>query len=141
MDSVIYYHPFVAIDFDNTIVDRDGRDLGAFKWLNHLSKHAALMLWTCRSDGWLDEAVEYCRKNGLTFYGVNQNPAHQSKVGVRSPKMVADIYVDDRALENGGGYPGRPVDWDEVGPKLCQAIHRMSNFGCVGIDLKVGRLT
>ena len=64
-----------------------------------------LVLWTVRKGKHLDEAVEYCRKNGIEFYAVNKN--FQEEEPGSSRKLNADIFVDDR---NVGGFLG----WGEV---------------------------
>ena len=56
------------------------------------------------------EAVEFCRKRGLTFYAVNSNhpPGYlfQGRSD-KSQKVIADIYIDDHNL---GGLP----DWGDI---------------------------
>ena len=63
----------IAVDFDGTIVDHDYPKIGkeklfAFRTLKELEKQGArLILWTFRSGKELEEAVEYCRVNGIEF--------------------------------------------------------------------------
>ena len=119
----------IGIDFDGTLVDHQFPKIGvpvpnAFDWLKKLQEAGArLVLWTMRSDGQrsgnvLTEAIDFCLEQGITFWGVNQNPEQDWST---SPKAYCHIYVDDAAL----GCPlkqnpdGRPyVDWDTVGPIL-----------------------
>ena len=69
----------IAVDFDGTIVEHEYPEIGkeklfAFHTLKELEKMgASLILWTFRTGKELDEAVEYCRKNGIEFYAVNKN--------------------------------------------------------------------
>jgi hydroxymethylpyrimidine pyrophosphatase-like HAD family hydrolase len=69
----------IAVDFDGTIVEHDYPEIGkerlfAFITLRELQKRGALLiLWTIRTGTELDEAVEYCRANGIEFYAVNRN--------------------------------------------------------------------
>jgi hypothetical protein len=103
----------IAVDFDGTIVDHEypliGKEkLFAFQTLRELEKLGArLILWTFRAGKELDEAVEYCRKNGIEFYAVNKNYPEEIFDDTVSRKIDADIYIDDK---NVGGFPG----WSEV---------------------------
>lgn len=111
----------IAVDFDGTIVSHDyphiGYDLGAVPLLKELqSKGHRLILYTMRHDQLLQKAVEWCAQRGLKFNHINSNPAQ--KEWTTSPKIYADIYIDDAAI----GCPikfidgvRRPVvDWDKV---------------------------
>ncbi|MDD4657386.1 MAG: hypothetical protein PHR40_08655, partial [Bacteroidales bacterium] len=71
---------FIAIDFDGTIVEHRYPQIGeeipfAIETLKLIQKELRhnLILWTVREGELLDQAVEYCKKRGLTFYAVNQN--------------------------------------------------------------------
>ena len=103
----------IAIDFDGTIVDHEYPAIGkeklfAFQTLRELEKLGArLILWTFRAGKELDEAVEYCRKNGIEFYAVNKNYPEEIFDDTVSRKIDADIYIDDKNI---GGFPG----WSEV---------------------------
>ncbi len=125
---------YIAIDFDGTIVEHKYPDIGnpvpgAIEWMKRWqSAGAKLILYTMRSDGsdgpTLTQAVEYCRRHGIEFYGVNSNPT-QAK-WTQSPKAYAHVYVDDAAF----GCPlrdafstDRPmVDWEVVGPAVMQKL-------------------
>ena len=69
----------IAVDFDGTVVEHQYPEIGkeklfAFQTLKELEKRGArLILWTFRAGKELEEAVEYCRKNGREFYAVNKN--------------------------------------------------------------------
>ena len=66
-----------------------------------------LILWTNRGDNdkykSLTEAVEWCRNKGLEFDEVNKNLPEKelSKLSGYSPKIMADYYIDDKALSFG----------------------------------------
>lgn len=100
----------IAVDFDGTIVQNKYPKIGkplpfAFETLKLLQQDGhRLVLWTVRANDLLQEAVDYCRKNGVEFYAVNQNYEGE-KDGVR--KLNADIFIDDR---NVGGLP----QWGEI---------------------------
>ncbi len=103
----------IAIDFDGTIVEHAYPDIGkeklfAFQTLKELEKKGArLILWTFRTGKELDEALEYCRRNGIEFYSVNKNYPEEIPDDNVSRKIDADIYIDDKNI---GGFPG----WSEV---------------------------
>ena len=104
----------IAVDFDGTIVEHRYPDIGkdilfAFETLHALQKQKHLLvLWTYRSGKELDEAVEYCRQNGIEFYAVNKSyPEEEFNEAYASRKIEADIFIDDR---NVGGMLG----WGEI---------------------------
>ena len=57
-----------------------------------------LILWTSRGEPALQEAIEWCIDHKLEFDDINVNPFFDKKSGP-SPKIVADYYIDDKALE------------------------------------------
>ncbi len=109
----------IAVDFDGTIVDHEYPAIGkeklfAFRTLKELEKMGArLILWTFRAGKELDEAVEYCRKNGIEFYAVNKNYPEEVYDESISRKIDADIFIDDR---NVGGFPGWSEIWQMLNP-------------------------
>ncbi len=109
----------IAVDFDGTIVDHAYPAIGkeklfAFRTLKELEKMGArLILWTFRAGKELDEAVEFCRKNGIEFYAVNKNYPEEIYDESVSRKIDADIYIDDK---NVGGFPGWSEIWQMLNP-------------------------
>jgi hypothetical protein len=103
----------IAVDFDGTIVEHAYPAIGkeklfAFMTLKELEKEGAcLILWTFRAGRELQEAVDYCRQNGIDFYAVNKNYPEEIFDESISRKINADIYIDDRNI---GGFPG----WGEI---------------------------
>ena len=111
----------IAVDFDGTIVEHAYPKIGkpipfAIDVLKRLQNecHHRLILWTVREGELLDEAVDYCKQQGLEFYAVNSNYPEEDPNNVRSRKLTADLFIDDRNL---GGIP----DWG--------IIYRMIKFG------------
>ncbi|MBV5312528.1 MAG: hydrolase [Prolixibacteraceae bacterium] len=108
----------LAIDFDGTIVEHRYPAIGrirpfAFETLKALQKkNHRIILWTHRSGDELDEAVSFCRENGLEFYAVNKNYPEEKWNEKDSRKILADIYIDDRNL---GGLPS----WGEIFKLIC----------------------
>jgi hypothetical protein len=109
----------IAVDFDGTIVEHEYPAIGkeklfAFRTLKELEKlGASLILWTFRSGKELDEAVGYCRMNGIEFYAVNKNYPEEIFDETVSRKINADIYIDDRNI---GGFPGWSEIWQMLNP-------------------------
>jgi hypothetical protein len=109
----------IAVDFDGTIVEHEYPGIGkeklfAFQTLKELEKLGArLILWTFRTGKELDEAVEYCRKNGIEFYAVNKNYPEEVFDETVSRKINADIYIDDKNI---GGFPGWSGVWQILTP-------------------------
>jgi len=103
----------IAVDFDGTIVDDAYPKIGktrifAFETLKRLQNDGhRLILWTYRSGKRLDEAVEFCKENGITFYAVNQSFPEEQYDERKSRKINADLFIDDRNI---GGFVG----WTEV---------------------------
>lgn len=109
----------VAIDFDGTIVEHEYPEIGkeklfAFRTLKELEKKGArLILWTFRTGRELEDAVEFCRKNGIEFYAVNRNYPEEKYDDSVSRKIDADIYIDDKNL---GGFQGWSWVWETLFP-------------------------
>lgn len=109
----------IAVDFDGTLCNYSFPEIGEQTddqkaLLKRLIEMRAdghkLILYTCRGDNdeykCLTEAIEWCREKGLEFDSINENiPGFKKKSGF-SPKPVADIYLDDKALNN--------QDWREL---------------------------
>ena len=118
----------IAVDFDGTIVEHKYPDIGkplpfAFETLKMLQKAGyRLILWTIREGNELEEAVEFCRKNGIEFYAVNSNYPDDEPKTSQPRKVLADIYIDDR---NFGGFPG----WGEIGQTLLENIDYQQKKG------------
>ena len=95
----------LAIDFDGTIVEDAYPGIGkpktfAFETLKKLqSEGYRLILWTYRHGQSLDEAVEFCKKNGVEFYAVNSSfEGEIFDPSAASRKLDADLFIDDRNL-------------------------------------------
>lgn len=96
----------IAADFDGTLCEDAYPGIGEPKLtvIEHLKwrkrKGDKLILWTCRVDERLDEAVDWCLDQGLIFDAVNDNlPELVAKYGGNPRKVFADIYLDDRAAD------------------------------------------
>lgn len=92
----------IAVDFDGTLCEDRWPDIGApnrnlIDWLiNRQIEGDKLILWTCREGFKLNEAVRWCKAQGLFFDAINCNlPERAAKWG-DSRKISADVFIDDR---------------------------------------------
>ncbi|MDW5287822.1 BT0820 family HAD-type phosphatase [Formosa sp. PL04] len=103
----------LAIDFDGTVVEDAYPKIGkpktfAFETLKRLQKDGhRLILWTYRCGRTLDEAVAFCKENGIEFYAINNSFPQEEFEESKSRKINADIFIDDRNI---GGFIG----WGEI---------------------------
>lgn len=108
-----YESLIIAVDFDGTIVEDEYPRIGrpiifAFDTLKKLQeKGFRLILWTYRRGRALEEAVTFCKENGIEFYAVNKSFPEEEFDGTYSRKINADLFIDDR---NFGGMK----DWGEI---------------------------
>lgn len=99
----------LAVDFDGTIVKDAYPKIGkpqlfAFETLKRLQQDGhRLILWTYRHGTKLEEAVQFCRENGIEFYAVNKSFPEEQLDTKKSPKIHADFFIDDRNI---GGFLG-----------------------------------
>lgn len=120
----------IAVDFDGTIVEHDYPRIGkemlfAFSTLKALqAKGHKLILWTFRDGDLLDEAVEYCKMNGVEFYAVNKSYPEEQYDHSTSRKINADIFIDDR---NVGGFLGWSKIWQTLHPEGGEFKHDLVN--------------
>jgi hydroxymethylpyrimidine pyrophosphatase-like HAD family hydrolase len=120
----------IAVDFDGTIVEHAYPGIGkemlfAFATLKELQNRGhKLILWTFRSGELLNEAVEYCRLNGVEFYAVNKNYPEEVFSENISRKVNADIFIDDR---NVGGFRGWSETWQMLHPDGGDFFHVVVN--------------
>ena len=110
----------IAVDFDGTCVTHDfpnvGKNIGAEIVLRKLSdKGHKIILYTMRShpsektekagtsgmipttNDCLQDAIDWFEKYNIPLYGVNNNPSQHSWTD--SPKVYANMYIDDAALD------------------------------------------
>lgn len=116
----------IAIDFDGTIVEHEYPHVGrpvplAIEYIKQFKEAGhKLILWTMRSGETLDDAVEYCRANGVEFDAVNQGLGDRNWTS--SNKAHANVYIDDAAfgcpLVPGQDSKRGMVDWRIVGPSV-----------------------
>ena len=105
-------YEFVAVDFDGTLCADTFPEVGEPKALviDYVKRLAAegskIILYTSRENGTrplLNEAVAFCKAQGIPLYAVNENPGnpHAAKIGLKPSdgrKVYADLYIDDKAI-------------------------------------------
>ena len=118
-------YEFVAVDFDGTICADAFPEVGApnravIDYVKRLAAEGSkIILYTSRENGTrklLDEAVAFCKEQGITLYAVNENPGnpHAAKIGLKPSdgrKVYADLYIDDKAINPAG--IKTPADYKE----------------------------
>jgi len=123
----------IAVDFDGTIVEHEYPKIGkpipfAFEVLRKLQheENHILILWTMREGRLLQEAVDYCEKNGIYFYACNKNYPEEDIQNGTPRKIGVDLFIDDRNI---GGLPDWGVIYQIItsGSNTIQHIDRMSN--------------
>ena len=97
--------PVIAVDFDDTLIYANGIPNGQLISVlkNFRKKGGKLILWTCRNDRKLHEAVVMCTEMGLFFDAVNCNvpeSCYLFETGYGSPKVFAHLYIDDKGQGN-----------------------------------------
>ena len=100
MDENIY-----AVDFDGTLCVNEYPLIGepiqeVIDYVLDLQKEGnKLILWTCRREDDLDQAVDWCNEKGIVFDSVNENLEEIIKdFGDDTRKIYADHYIDDKAM-------------------------------------------
>lgn len=107
----------IAIDFDGTIVEDAFPEIGepklfVFETLKQLiEKRHQLILWTTRTGKHLQEAVNFCKENGVEFYAINNSYPDEKFKDMESRKIMCDMFISHK---NFGGIPGWGEIWQEV---------------------------
>jgi hydroxymethylpyrimidine pyrophosphatase-like HAD family hydrolase len=107
----------LAIDFDGTLVEDRYPKIGkpilfAFDTLKKLQENGhRLILWTYRRGRALDEAVQFCKDQGIVFYAVNMSFPEEKWNPKDSRKIDADFFIDDRNI-------GGLKSWGEIYQEL-----------------------
>ena len=98
-------HEVFAVDFDGTLCENKWPHIGRprydmINWVKDLRNNGhPVILWTCRDGMALVNALVWCAEHGLFFDAVNDNlEAHKTLFGGNSRKILADFYIDDKAV-------------------------------------------
>ncbi|RED50084.1 BT0820 family HAD-type phosphatase [Seonamhaeicola aphaedonensis] len=121
----------IAVDFDGTIVEDAFPKIGkpkmfAFETLKKLqNKGHRLILWTYRHGTKLQDAIDFCEENGVSFYAINSSFPEEKFANGASRKINADIFIDDR---NFGGFPGWGKIYQEITNSAPPKIENRKGF-------------
>jgi HK97 family phage prohead protease len=103
--AVAIMNKVYAIDFDGTLCENDYPNIGepiqkVIDFVKDIKdKDNKIILWTCRVDDRLDEAIEWCKEQGIEFDAVNENlPENIDLYGGDTRKINADYYIDDKVI-------------------------------------------
>lgn len=92
-----------------------------------------VILWTCREETLLENAVVWCKQQGLEFDAINDN-LEEIKLQYQhnSRKITADIYIDDKArgLSAKEMYKGNMERWTSQ-PFVKRAS---GSNGCIAVE-------
>lgn len=95
----------IAVDFDGTLCENKFPEIGEPKYsvIDRLKyeqeEGAKIILWTCRREKQLADAVYWCAVHGLKFDAINENlKSTIEKFGNDTRKISATEYWDDRAV-------------------------------------------
>ena len=94
-DNELWKAAIIAVDFDGTLHNKnDEPNTKLFQRLIGRQREGAkIILNTFREGKRLEEAVEFCKAQGLVFDAINENiriTGHR--------KILADLYIDDHAI-------------------------------------------
>lgn len=95
-----------AIDFDGTLCENVFPEIGEpIEYVIEFVKKRkeigdTIILYTCRVDDRLAEAVQFCKEHGLEFDHVNENAKETLDLfGTDCRKIFAHRYLDDRNIK------------------------------------------
>ena len=129
----------IAVDFDGTLATNKFPGIG-FPINETIEKlkieqlsGSKVILWTCRVDQQLSDALEWCHVKGINFDAVNENlPAVIEEFGTDTRKIFANEYWDDLAVR----IPGKVFylcdrkacdDPDGCSPKQCNHTQNIAH--------------
>jgi hypothetical protein len=95
----------IAVDFDGTLhtgefpaIGEPAQDVAEYMQKLHEDGHC-LIIWTCRCDQKLIEAINWLIDKGIPFDRINDHcPEHAGQYPTNPRKVYADLYVDDKQV-------------------------------------------
>lgn len=94
----------IAVDFDGTLCTNKYPDIGeaneqVVTYVRAMKEFGyRIILWTCRSGDLLQEAVKWCKEQGIMLDAVNENlPDIIEYFGADTRKIYAHEYIDDKS--------------------------------------------
>lgn len=98
----------IAIDFDGCLCTNRYPDIGEPNWniikeaIDEKLNGSKLILWTCRVDSDLENAISACKEWGLEFDAINDNIQEWKDFWKNNTRKVgATEYWDDKAVRKG----------------------------------------
>ena len=98
-------YKIIAVDFDGTLCTNKWPEIGDpnLRLIEYLKRQQNLgnkvILWTCRTENLLVDAIAWCASYGLYFNEVNRNISEViTKMDGDSRKIFAHEYIDDRTV-------------------------------------------
>ena len=99
----------IAVDFDGILCEDQFPDIGPpiehnIDLIKLLIKRGhEVILWTCRVERPLLDAIKWCEDRGITFCAINENaPSNLAKYrhwyDQHPRKVYADVYIDDHGV-------------------------------------------
>lgn len=95
----------IAVDFDGTLCENNYPQIGEpnkeliGKLVHSRTNGNKIILWTCREEELLEDALNWCKEQGLEFDAINDNIDEIKQMYKHnSRKITADIYVDDKSV-------------------------------------------
>ena len=90
----------IAVDFDGTLqIGKEPNTPLIQRLIQEQRQGHTVILWTCREERSLQEALGLLYEQGLIPNYVNQNsPQAILMLGYDTRKIYADIYIDDKAV-------------------------------------------
>ena len=91
----------IAVDFDGTLAETEYPTIIApipeiVDFIKSLkAKGNIIILWTCRHNQPLLDAVKWCKEQGIIFDYINQNVPELIEQYGECRKIAADMYIDD----------------------------------------------
>nr|WP_320037162.1 hypothetical protein [uncultured Bacteroides sp.] len=95
----------IAVDFDGTLhtgefpaIGEPAKDVAEYMQKLHEDGHY-IIIWTCRCDQKLVEAINWLIDNNIPFNRINDHcPEHAGQYPTNPRKVYAHLYVDDRQV-------------------------------------------
>ena len=144
-DTLLYGFNIIAIDFDGTLcsnaypkIGKPNRELIKLLKYHKAYSKDKYILYTCRTGKLLDEAVEWCKNQGLYFNAVNENIPEvldnwRNDDGTvdESRKITYTVLIDDRNLFM-SSVNDNQTDYKEVNKILYELLeYHIDYFGGV----------
>lgn len=93
----------IAVDFDGTLTEENYPNIGQpnlkliYELISCRKNGDKIILWTCRDSKELEDAINWCKQNGLEFDAINDNIPEVIEAWQSNPrKIYADVYIDDK---------------------------------------------